>query len=138
MLGLQLLLFSASSLSDIETAFSTMVQQQVGALTVGSDPLFVAHRDQLVALAVRHSVPTSYYRRDFAVAGGLISYGSSLVDGYRQVGVYTGRVLKGEKPAEMPVQQAIKFELVINVKASKGLGLTIPASLLALADEVIE
>jgi ABC-type uncharacterized transport system substrate-binding protein len=115
-----------------------MVRQRVGALIVGSDPLFVAHRDGLVTLAARHSIPASYYRRDFAVAGGLMSYGSSLVEGYHQVGLFAGRVLKGEKPANMPVQQPIKFEFVINLRAANALRLTIPSLLLTTADEVIE
>jgi putative tryptophan/tyrosine transport system substrate-binding protein len=137
-LGLNLLILNASSPNDLEAVFVTMAQQRVGALIVGSDPLFVAHRDGLVKLAARHAIPASYYRRDFAVAGGLMSYGSSLVEGYHQVGLFAGRVLKGEKPADMPVQQPIKFEFVINLNAAKALRLTIPPLLFATADEVIE
>jgi ABC-type uncharacterized transport system substrate-binding protein len=137
-LGLNLLILNASSPSDIEVALKTMVQKQVGALVVSGDPLFLAHRERLVTLAAHHAIPASYYRRDFTVAGGLMSYGSSLVEGYHQVGLFAGRVLKGEKPADMPVQQPIKFEFVINLKTAKALGLTVPASLLARADEVIE
>jgi putative ABC transport system substrate-binding protein len=136
-LGLNLLVLKANP-SDLEAVFVTMVQRRVGALIVGSDPLYVAHRDGLVTLAAHHAIPASYYRRDFAVAGGLMSYGSSLVEGYHQVGLFAGRVLKGEKPADMPVQQPIKFEFVINLKAAKALRLTIPPLLLATADEVIE
>jgi putative ABC transport system substrate-binding protein len=137
-LGLNLLILNANSASDLEAVFVTMVQQRVGALIVGADPLFVAHRDRLVTLAGHYAIPASYYRRDFAVAGGLMSYGSSLVEGYHQVGLFAGRVLKGEKPADMPVQQPTKFEFVINLRAAKALQLTIPSLLLTTADEVIE
>ena len=137
-LGVHLLILDARSPSDLEATFVTIIERRVGALIVGADPLFVAHRDRLVTLSGHYAIPASYYRRDFAVAGGLMGYGSSLVEGYRQGGLYVGRVLKGEKPADMPVQQPVKFEFVINLKAAKGLRLTIPPLLLATADEVIE
>ena len=137
-LGLRLPILNASSPSELDAAFATIAEQRVGALLVSSDPFFVGQRDQLVALAALHAVPASYFRRDFAVAGGLMSYGSSLTDGYRQVGAYIGQILKGAKPADLPVQQPTKFELVINQKAAKALGLIIPPALVVLADEVIE
>jgi putative ABC transport system substrate-binding protein len=134
----QLLILDTRSSSDLETTFATMIERRVGALIVGADPLFVADRDRVVMLSAQYAIPASYYRRDFAVAGGLMSYGSSLVEGYRWGGLTVGRVLKGAKPADMPVQQPTKFEFVINLKAAKGLQLTIPPLLLATADEVIE
>ena len=128
----------SGSQSDIEPAFATLVQQGAGALVVSGNPLFLTTSDQLVALATRHRMPSIYQYRDTTLGGGLISYGTSLSDAYRLVGSYTGRILKGEKPAELPVQQATKVELVINLKTAKALGLSIPETLLATADQVIE
>jgi putative tryptophan/tyrosine transport system substrate-binding protein len=137
-LGVRLSALNAISESEIEGAFATLVGQQAGALLVQGDLVFVAHRDRLVALAARHAVPAIYQFREFAAAGGLMSYGSSLADSYRQQGVYTGRILKGDKPADLPVQQATKIEMILNLKTAKALGLTVPTSTLLRADEVIE
>jgi putative tryptophan/tyrosine transport system substrate-binding protein len=137
-LGLQIHVLNANTEIDIDQAFASAIQQGVGALIVGTDPFFYSRRDQIVALAARERVPTIYYSRQFTAAGGLISYGVSLTDAYLQAGTYTGRVLKGEKPADMPVMQLSKFELVINLKTAKILGLSIPSGVLAIADEVIE
>jgi putative ABC transport system substrate-binding protein len=128
----------ASNEHEIESAFASMAQQQAGALVVASDPFFYWRRDQLVSLAAHHRVPAIYYLPGFARAGGLIAYGNSLTDMYRLVGVYVGRILKGEKPADLPVVQSTKFELVINLKTAKALGLDVPLGLSAGADEVIE
>ena len=137
-LGVRLVVLNAVSESDIEMAFATIVQQRAQALLVAGDTLFTERLNQLVALVTRHSVPTIYFVREFAVAGGLMSYGTSLSDSYRLVGVYIGRILKGGKPADLPVQQSTKVELVINLKTAKALGMEILATLLATADEVIE
>jgi putative ABC transport system substrate-binding protein len=133
----QILVVSASTESDIDAAFATLVEQKVGALVVGNDPFFNARPNQLVALAARHAVPAIYPYREFAAAGGLMSYGSNLANTYRLVGVYTGRILNGEKPANLPIQQA-QVEFVINLRTAKALGLTFPITLLGRADEVIE
>jgi ABC-type uncharacterized transport system substrate-binding protein len=137
-LGLQMHLLHASSERDIDTAFATLVQLRASGLVISSDAFFTSRRDQLAALAVRHGVPTVYQFREFVVAGGLMSYGGSLTDAYRLAGVYTGRILKGEKPADLPVQQSTKIELFINLRTAKAFGLTMPPSLLVLADEVIQ
>jgi len=137
-LGLQLILLRASTEREIETAFTTMARQSVGALLVSIDTFFIAQRNQIVALAARHAIPAVYELRDFAVAGGLMSYGTDLADAYRQAGLYTGRILKGEKPADLPVQRSTKFEFVINFKTAKTLGIEVPNSMQLLATEVIE
>jgi putative ABC transport system substrate-binding protein len=137
-LGQQLHVFKASGERDIDNVFATLTQYRIGALLIAANALFTGQRDQLVALAARHAMPVLHYTREFAEAGGLMSYGSSLTDAYRQVGVYVGRVLKGEKPADLPIIQSSTFELVINLKTAKTLGLTVPYGLLNAADEVIE
>jgi putative ABC transport system substrate-binding protein len=137
-MGLQIQVLNAGTSREINAAFAGFVRERPDALFVGPDPFFISRRVQLVHLASRHAVPAAYTGRDYAVAGGLMSYGSNLMDAFRQVGVYTGRILKGAKPADLPVVQATKFELVINAETARMLGLTIPDKLLALADEVIE
>jgi putative tryptophan/tyrosine transport system substrate-binding protein len=137
-LGVEPLILNASSERNIDAAFASFVQQRANAVIVGADSFFASRRDQLVGLAARHALPASYYLRDFADIGGLMSYGPSQTDAYRLAGGYTARILKGEKPADLPIQQAVKFEFVINLKAAKALGLTVQDKLLATADEVIE
>ena len=136
--GQQLVVLDVRSERDIEPAFATLVRRGAGALLVGSGAFLTSNREQLVVLTARHGVPAIYEFRDFVVAGGLMSYGNRLSDAYRQVGIYAGRILKGEKPADLPVARSTKFELVINLKAAKGLRLEVPATLLARADELIE
>jgi putative tryptophan/tyrosine transport system substrate-binding protein len=137
-LGQQLLILNASTPSEIDAAFATMRQQRVGALFVGADPFFSSRRQQIVALTARDAIPTMYTNREFVEDGGLISYGNDTPDNYRRAGVHVGRILNGASPADLPVDQATKFDLVVNVKAAKAVGLTIPESFLARADEVIE
>jgi putative tryptophan/tyrosine transport system substrate-binding protein len=137
-LGLQLIVLRASSEREIDAAFATMAQQGSSALLVSVDPFFAERRDHIVALASRHAVPAMYPVREFAVAGGLMSYGTDFTDSYRQAGIYTGRIIRGEKPADLPVQRSTKFEFVINFKTAKALGLSVPNSMQLLADEVIE
>jgi putative ABC transport system substrate-binding protein len=136
--GVQLHILKAATGAEIDSAFDALVQLGAGALVVGADAFFNSRRDQIVALAVRHAVPAIYEWREFAAAGGLISYGPNFPAVNRQVGVYAGKILKGAKPADLPVEQPTKFELVVNLKTAKALGLTVPQTILARADEVIE
>ena len=137
-IGLQMEVINASTSPQIDAAFATLVSRRPDALFVGISSFLLSRRVQLAQLAARHAVPAAYTQRDYAVAGGLMSYGSNLMDAFRQVGVYTGRILKGAKPADLPVLQPSKFELVINHQTARMLGLTAPDKLLATADEVIE
>src|SRR5215469_2707336 len=137
-LGLELHVLNASIERDFDAAFAKLKELRAGGLSIGGGSVFTGHIEHLAALTVRHQIPAVYQRREFAAAGGLISYGTNIADTHRLVGVYTGRVLKGEKPADLPVQQATKVELYINLKTAKALGITVPISLLGRADEVIE
>jgi putative ABC transport system substrate-binding protein len=137
-IGVKVQTLKAGTDREIDAAFVSLVQARTGALLVGNDPLFSNRVEQIAGLAAHYAIPTMYSTREFVAAGGLISYGSSLTDGYRQVGSYAGRILRGEKPADLPVQQTTKIELIVNLKTAKALGLTVPPTLLALADEVIE
>jgi putative tryptophan/tyrosine transport system substrate-binding protein len=137
-LGLKLHVLHASTERDFDTVFATLLQLGAGGLVVGNDTFFSTRSEQLAALALRHAMPAIFQYREFAAAGGLMSYGGNLTDNYRLTGVYTGRILKGEKPADLPVMQSTKVELIVNLKTAKVLGLTLPLSLLGRADEVIE
>jgi len=137
-LGLQLHILHASSTGDIDAAFGKLVELRAGGLVVGTDPFVTTQESQIALLAARHAVPTIYVWRESLMAGGLMSYGPSLADSYRQVGIYVSRILKGEKPADLPVQQAVKLELILNLKIARALGLSVPLPLLGRADEVIE
>jgi putative ABC transport system substrate-binding protein len=137
-LGLQLIVLRAGTEEQMETAFATIPLQGAGALLVGIDAFFAAHSDRIIALAARDKLPAIYGLRDFVVSGGLMSYGTNFADSYRQAGIYTGRILRGEKPADLPVQQSTKFEFIINFKTAKALGIEVPNSMQLLANEVIE
>jgi putative ABC transport system substrate-binding protein len=137
-IGRELRVFKASGEQDLKPAFAAIAQFGVGGLFVNTDPLFIAWREQIVALAARHAVPTMYDRRNFVAVGGLMSYGANETDTIRQAGIYVGRILKGEKPADLPVQRSTRIELVINMMTAGALGLTVPEVLLATADEVIQ
>jgi len=137
-IGQQLRILNANSGPEVDAAFALLGQQRDAALLVTNDPLFTSRRDQLVALAASHGVPAVYDRRGYAAAGGLMSYGTDYLDGYRKLGIYASKILNGAKPADLPVEQSTRFELVINLKTAKALGIDVPPTLLARADEVIE
>jgi ABC-type uncharacterized transport system substrate-binding protein len=137
-LGLQLRVLNASTDSELAAAFATLDQQPADAMVVVTSPFYVTRAKQIAALAASHRVPTIYARREFAEAGGLMSYGYDTGDGYRQIGIYAGRILKGDKPADLPVFQPTKFEFVINLKTAKALGMTVPTTLITISDELIE
>jgi putative ABC transport system substrate-binding protein len=137
-LGLQMLTLRANTDAEIDGAFATLAPHRNAALTIAASPFFDTRRDRLVALAARHGIPAMFHFREFVAAGGLISYGISFTDAYRQVGVQAGRILRGAKPGELPVMQPTKFELVINLKTAKTLGIAIPADVMSITDEVIE
>jgi ABC-type uncharacterized transport system substrate-binding protein len=136
--GKDVIIFHAGSEGEIDSAFARMAQARPGALLLAADPFFYSRREQIVALAARHAIPAIYEWREFVEAGGLMSYGTNLVEAYRLEGVYAGRILKGEKPMDLPVVQLSKFDLIINLKTAKALGLDVPDKLLAIANEVIE
>jgi len=137
-LGVRLIMFSADTASEIDIAFAALNQQRIDALVLGNDPFFGGRVEQFVALAVRYAIPMMYWQREYVTAGGLISYGPQFADGYRQAAIYAGRILKGKKPADLPIVQPTRFELAINLKTAKVLGLTVPQTLLVAADEIIE
>jgi len=137
-LGLELHILNASTERDFDGAFAKLIQLRAGGLVIGIDTLFTSRSEQLAALAIRHGVPTIHYNREFAVAGGLLSYGAGSTDAYRLAGNYTGRVLRGDKPTDLPIQQGTKVELFINLKTAKALGITIPNAIEGRADELIE
>ena len=137
-LGLQLVVLNARTASDIDVAFASLVRERAGALVVGAGGFLVSRRNQIIALAERHAIPAIYGFREYSIDGGLVSYGNDIPDAFHRAGVYTGRILKGDKPADLPVERTTKFELVINLKTAKALGLTVPRSLIAGADEVIQ
>jgi putative ABC transport system substrate-binding protein len=137
-LGQDIQIVNATNEQELDAAFASMAQSRINALLVGADPFFASRRDQIVSLASRHAIPAVYEQRAFTTAGGLMSYGTNITDAYRQAGVYAGRILRGEKPGNLPVVQSTKFEFVVNLKTAKALGLTFPAGILAIADEVIE
>jgi ABC-type uncharacterized transport system substrate-binding protein len=136
--GLRVQIAHANNDEEIDSAFATLSKQQIGAMMVGSDPYYISRREKIIALAARYAIPAFYELRDFVDDGGLMSYGTDIDDGYRQAAIYAGRILKGEKPGDLPVLQSTKFQFVINLKTAKALGLSISDNLLTLADEVIE